>query len=122
MRNRRILLLVLGLIVSGSYAASGHAELVKSFPKSNSVITKSPRYVQLEFAEDLAALRSKSSNSITVIDLKAHKIAASKIKIKNSVARIELLENLKPGKYLVKYRIVSADGHVLNSQFSFTLS
>jgi methionine-rich copper-binding protein CopC len=122
MRNLKVLLLAVGLVFSGTQGASAHAEVVKSFPIANSTLTKAPKYVQLEFGEAITNLKSKNANSIVILDSKATKIATSKIAIKKAIARVEFVGTLKPGKYTVKYRIVSADGHVLNAQFKFTLS
>jgi len=122
MRNLRTLLLAVGLMFSVSPAATAHAELVKSFPVANAKLTKSPKFVQLEFAEAIVTLKSKSANSIFILDSKAQKIETSRILIKKGVARVDFIGALKPGKYTVKYRIVSADGHILNANFKFTLS
>jgi len=122
MRNLKILLIAVGLVFSGTQSAIAHAEVVKSFPLANSTLTKAPKYVQLEFGESITNLTSKNANSIVILDSKATKIATSKIVIKKAIARVEFVGTLKPGKYTVKYRIVSADGHVLNAQFKFTLS
>ena len=122
MRNLKILLIAVGLVFSGTQSAIAHAEVVKSFPVANSTLTKAPKYVQLEFGEAIITLKSKNANSIVILDSKAKKIETSKILINRGVARVEFIGTLKPGKYLVKYRIVSADGHVLNAQFKFTLS
>ena len=122
MRNLKILLLSVGLVFSGTQSAKAHAEEVKSFPLANSTLTKAPKYVQLEFGEAITTLKSKNANSIVVLDAKAQKITTSRLSVKQGIARIEFVGTLKPGKYTVKYRIVSADGHVLNAQFKFTLS
>ena len=122
MRRVKVLLVTVGLVFSSTQFADAHADLVRSFPKANSTLTKSPKYVQLEFAEALTTLKNKNANSIVILDSKAKKIETSKILINRGVARVEFIGTLKPGKYLVKYRIVSADGHVLNAQFKFTLS
>ena len=122
MRNLKVLLIAVGLVFSGTQSAIAHAEVVKSFPMANSTLTKAPKYVQLEFGESITNLKSKNANSIVILDSKASNIATSKIVIKKAIARVEFVGTLKPGKYTVKYRIVSADGHVLNAQFKFTLS
>ena len=122
MINLKILLIAVGLVFSGTQSAIAHAEVVKSFPLANSTLTKAPKYVQLEFGEAITNFKSKNANSIVILDSKATKIATSKIVIKKAIARVEFVGTLKPGKYTVKYRIVSADGHVLNAQFKFTLS
>jgi methionine-rich copper-binding protein CopC len=122
MCNLKILLLSVGLVFGGTQSAMAHADLVKSFPVANSTLTKAPKYVQLEFGEAITNLKSKNANSIVILDSKASKITTSKLSVKQGIARIELISTLKPGRYTVKYRIVSADGHVLNAQFKFTLS
>ncbi|MCX6457344.1 MAG: copper resistance protein CopC [Actinobacteria bacterium] len=122
MRKVKALLLAVGLVFSGTQGASAHAELIKSFPVANSTLTKAPKYVQLEFGEAIITLKSKNANSIVVLDSKAKKIETSKIAIKKAVARVEFMGTLKPGKYLVKYRIASADGHILTAQYKFSIS
>ena len=121
MSKLRVLLVIVGLLLSSNQSAFAHVELIKSFPVANSTLTKSPGFIQLEFGETLATLKSKTANSITILDSKSHKIATSKISVKKGIARVELIDTLKSGKYTIKYRVVSADGHVLKSQFKFTL-
>jgi len=122
MRSLKVLLLAAGLVLSGTHIASAHAELLKSFPVANSTLTKAPKYVQLEFGEALTTLNTKQANLISVFRGTTEKIATSKISINKRFARVEISQELKPGSYLVKYRVVSADGHVLVSQFKFKLS
>ena len=122
MRKLKVLLLAVGLVLSGTQSASAHAELVKSFPVANSTLTKAPKYVQLEFGEAIITLKSKNANSIVILDSKSKRIETSKIVIKKAVARVDLIGTLKPGRYLVKYRIASADGHILSAQYKFSIS
>jgi methionine-rich copper-binding protein CopC len=122
MRKLKVLLLAVGLVFSGTQSAVAHAELVKSYPIANSTLTKVPKYVQLEFSEAIIVLKSRNANSIVILDSKAKKIETSKIIIKKAVARVELIKTLKAGKYLVKYRIASADGHILSAQYKFSIS
>jgi copper resistance protein C len=121
MRNLKVLLLSVGLVFSGTQCSVAHAELVKSFPVANSNITKSPKYVQLEFAEALTTLKNKNPNTITILGAKSLKIPTSKISVTKGIARVDIPGQLKAGNYTVQYRVVSADGHVLKSQFKFTL-
>ena len=122
MRNLKTLLLAVVLMFSANPAATAHAELVKSFPIANAKLTKAPKFVQLEFGEAIITLKSKNANSIVILDSKAKKIETSKIVINKAVARVEFTGTLKPGKYLVKYRIASADGHILSAQYKFSIS
>lgn len=122
MRNLKVLLLAVVLMFSANPAATAHAELVKSFPIANARLTKAPKYVQLEFGEAIITLKSKNANSIVILDSQAKKVGTSKIVINKAVARVDFIGTLKPGKYLVKYRIASADGHVLSAQYKFSIS
>jgi methionine-rich copper-binding protein CopC len=122
MRNLKVLLLAVALVFSANPAARAHAELVKSFPMANAKLTKAPKFVKLEFGEAIITLKSKNANSIVVRDSKALKIVTSKITIKKNIARVDFVRTLKPGKYLVKYRIASADGHVLSARYKFSIS
>ncbi len=121
MRNLKILLLAVGLMFSGTQSALAHAELIKSFPVAKSTLTKPPKYVQLEFGEAITTLKSKTANSIQIFDSKGHKVTTSKIVIKKGVARVEIAELLTSGKFTIKYRVVSADGHVLSDDYQFKL-
>jgi len=122
MRNLKTFLLAVVLMFSAYPAATAHAQLIKSFPIANAKLTKAPKYVQLEFGEVITNLMSKNANSIVILNSKATKIATSKIVIKKAIARVEFVGTLKPGKYTVKYRIASVDGHVLSAQYKFSIS
>jgi methionine-rich copper-binding protein CopC len=75
----------------------------------------------LEFAEALTTLKNKNANSITILGAKSLKVLTSKISVTKGIARVDIPGQLKSGIYTVQYRVVSADGHVLKSQFKFTL-
>jgi methionine-rich copper-binding protein CopC len=122
MRNLKVLLLAVALMFSANPAATAHAELVKSFPIANAKLTKAPKFVQLEFGEAIITLKSKNANSIVILDSKSKRIETSKIVIKKAVARVDFIGTLKSGRYLVKYRIASADGHILSAQYKFSVS
>ena len=121
MRRVKVLLLTVGMVFISTQFADAHADLVRSFPKANSTLTKSPKYVQLEFAEALTTLKNKNANTITILGAKSLKVLTSKISVTKGIARVDIPGQLKSGIYTVQYRVVSADGHVLKSQFKFTL-
>jgi len=121
MRNLKTFLLAVVLMCSAHPAATAHAQLVKSFPIANAKLTKTPKYVQLQFGEALTTLKSKSANSIVILDSKSRKVSTSKIVVKKGVARVEISGPLVSGKFMIKYRVVSADGHVLSDDYQFNL-
>lgn len=121
MRKFLALPLALILTVVSTSGAFAHAELIKSFPAANSVQVKSPKYVQLEFGEALTTLKGESANTITILNSLGKQIKTRKISVIKGVARVVLTQALISGKYTVKYRVVSADGHVLASSYQFKL-
>ena len=121
MRKLAALPLILLLSLSWPSSAVAHAELTKSFPAANSVQVRSPKYVQLEFGEALTTLKGENANTITILNSLGHKVKTTKISVIKGIARVVLTETLNSGKYTVKYRVVSADGHVLTASYQFKL-
>ena len=105
------------LVVPGAQA---HSQLVSSFPRENSQLTKAPQYVDLTFNEDLLLITNKVTNKITVTDSKKVTWQKSQLDVKGGKIRAYLKTGLAPGKYTVSYRVVSEDGHPIRGSYSFT--
>jgi methionine-rich copper-binding protein CopC len=108
--------LVCVLLGSAGTAALAHAHLEKANPADGSVITAAPQSLVLEFSEraQLAALwiatDGGSRRKLTPLP-------------QQSQQRIVVsLPNLAPGSYVVSWRVVGADGHVVPGQIRFTLT
>lgn len=121
MRKITFAALTSGLLIFASQGAFGHAELEKSTPSANSILVTSPKLIQLEFGEALTTLKGKSANTITLLNSAGMKVPTSAISINKGVARVNIAAKLKPGLYTVQYRVVSADGHVLKSDYKFSV-
>jgi len=102
--------------------AFGHAELVKSIPSANSVLKNSPTFVRLEFGESLTTLGGKADNHIYIFDAQNNRIKTTFTSVVKRIAKVTIVNPLKSGSYTVRYRVVSADGHILNSEFKFRVS
>lgn len=109
--------LALGLLPT---AALAHAVLVKSIPAQRSVLTESPPRVELWFSERLEPAYSRA----VVIDEAGTQIdRRDAVVSKEDARRLSLsLPPLHPGRYLVKYRVLSVDGHVVESSLTFTVT
>ena len=96
-----------------------HAALVKSIPARRATLIKAPERVQLWFNERLEpefATISVWDASGTQIDARDAVVGPDDPK-KLSVG----LRPLPPGSYTVRFRVLSVDGHVVKSEFSFRL-
>jgi len=100
-------------------AAAAHAVLVRSAPAARATLAEKPDRVQLWFNERLEpAFSSMSvwSAAGTQVDAGDARVAPDDPK-RLSVSLLPL----PPGAYTVRYRVLSVDGHVVDSSFSFTV-
>ena len=119
MKKLFALFLIGSLAVSTASSANAHAELLKSNPKAGSTLAVSPKYVELIFGEELTVFKEKEVNSISLVKVPSQKIKTSLVVIEGARIKVNVLEALKSGQYEVKYRVVSADGHILKSSYRF---
>ena len=103
------------LLVLTSTAALAHAHLEKASPADGSTIATAPQSVVLEFSEParLATLW------ITRDGGSRRKLAPLPQQPRQRIA--VALPDLAPGTYVVSWRVVGADGHVVPGQIRFTL-
>jgi len=117
-RKRLLGAWVLGLALLPT-AALAHAVLVKSIPAQRSSLTESPPRVELWFNERLEPAYSRASvtdEAGTQIDLRDALVS------REDARRLSLsLPPLRPGRYSVKFRVLSVDGHVVESNLTFTV-
>ncbi|HBH78295.1 MAG TPA: copper-binding protein, partial [Nitrospira sp.] len=114
------LFLVVALAV-GMPAASAlaHSMLVKAEPARRAVLTKAPNQVRLWFNEKIEG----DYASLIVLDDKKQSITDVKPTLASDDPKsiILPLPELLPGKYSIKFRVLSVDGHVVESSFDFTV-
>lgn len=104
------------LLLLASTAALAHARLERASPADGSLITVAPQSLVLEFSEpaQLASLWIAEEGG------SRRKIASLPHQPLRRV--IIALPALTPGTYVVSWRAVGADGHVVPGQIRFTLS
>ena len=126
MSNRRRILLGIvcaGVSASGSLAESrsawAHAALLRSDPSARAVLTQPPGRIRLWFSERIEAEYS----SISVVDPAGRLVPTGPAAVSSVDAKLLTLElpRLSPGRYTVRYRINSIDGHILESSYQFVL-
>ena len=109
-------LLASALAASGAHA---HAVLVRSSPAHRAVLTQAPERVDLWFNERLEPAYSTVSvwtEAGTQADEKDAAVAS------DDARRLTVsLSTRAPGLYTVKYRVLSVDGHVVDSRINFTV-
>ena len=116
---RRVILIVafaLGIPITSAFA---HSMLVKAEPPRRAVLTKPPSHVRLWFNEKIEG----DYASLVVLDAKTQPITDVKPTLApdDQKSIVLPLPELAPGKYSVKFRVLSVDGHVVESSFDFTV-
>jgi len=99
--------------------ALAHSMLVKAEPPRRAVLTKAPAQVQLWFNEEIEG----DYASLVVLDTEKHPVTDIKPQLAPDDRKsiVLPLPELTPGKYSVKFRVLSVDGHVVESYFDFTI-
>jgi copper resistance protein C len=103
------------------YAAPvlAHSMLVKAEPPRRAVLAQAPSQVQLWFNEEIEG----DYASLIVLDAEKRPVTEVKPKLapEDRKSIVLPLPELTPGKYSVKFRVLSVDGHVVESYFDFSV-
>ena len=118
MLSRRMILLSAALCLAPLPAAA-HAYLVKAVPAQRAILFAPPDHIDLWFNERLEA----AFCTMQVLDGAEKQVDKGDMKVdKDDPKHLSVgLNPLAAGTYTVKFRVLSVDGHVVNSQFAFTV-
>lgn len=99
--------------------ADAHAVLVRSTPPHRAVLGQMPERVQLWFNERLEpAYSAVSVWSDAGIQVDARDVTVGP----DDPRRVSVtIETRAPGHYTIKYRVLSVDGHIVDSRLTFTV-
>ncbi len=121
---RALKLVVVGVVMAMAMCLHvtpvlAHAALVKTEPPRRAVLAKAPSQVQLWFNEEIESAYA----SLIVLDISKNPVTEVKPQLAsdNQKSIVLPLPELTPGKYSVKFRVLSLDGHVIQSSFDFTV-
>ena len=107
--------------ILNSPVAQAHAALVSTIPAQGAIVAKTTNKVTMHFGEDILVIKGKNPNSILVSDSRGKKVSFGSTTISGAKITTALKVPLSPGKHTVKYRVVSADGHVVAGSYTFTV-
>jgi methionine-rich copper-binding protein CopC len=99
--------------------AWSHAYLVRSTPVVRAVVGRAPERVQLWFNERLEPAYSR----VSVWTGAGERVDAGDVQVApTEPTRLSVgVPPLPAGAYIVKYRVLSVDGHVVEAQFGFVV-
>ena len=116
---RHVLALVLIVVAGMPASAWAHAALVKSTPARRAAVAAPPPRVELIFSERLEPAYS----TVSVVDETGRQVDLKDAAVAPDDGR-RLAVSLPPlaaGTYTVRFRVLSVDGHVVESEFPFTV-
>jgi len=109
----------LAVAASAPGPALAHAVLVRSTPPGRATLADAPTRVQLWFNERL----EPAFSGVTVWTAKGEQVDQRDARVApdDSKQLSVTLAPLAPGTYTVRYRVLSVDGHIVDSSFTFTV-
>lgn len=112
-------LLIICSLTFQAKVAMAHVALVKSDPPRRATLSIPPKQVRLWFNEKIEG----SYASVTVFDSNKNSITENNPEsVADDPKSVVLsLPQLDSGRYTVKYRVMSVDGHVIESSFDFSV-
>lgn len=117
--RRRVLRVLATLLLLAPRAARGHASLARSIPARRAVLMRAPERVQLWFSEPLEPRFCR----LSVWTADGRQVDQGDLALEpDEPRRLSVgLPSLPPGRYLVRFRVLSIDGHVVEESYPFTV-
>lgn len=98
--------------------ASAHSFLVEATPSSKDHVASSPKIVKLRFGGGVEPAYSK----LTIEGADGKVLATGAIGVPDKPRELSVESpDLSPGKYIVRYRVLSTDGHIVEGNYEFTV-
>jgi copper resistance protein C len=108
---------LLGALVAGSPALA-HSFLVEATPSSKDHVAAAPKTIKLRFGGGVEPKYSK----LTVESADGKVLGEGAIGAPDKPRELSMdAPDLAPGKYVVRYRVLSVDGHVVEGNYEFTV-
>ena len=104
-----------------SPSASAHSALISSVPSKGVVLRFLPQEVSLRFTEDLLIIGGKRTNTVSITSAAGARVSYGNVRITGNRIAISMSSKVTSGKFLVAYRVVSADGHPISGKYFFTV-
>jgi len=117
---KKLLILSLTIGMTWSQWASAHAIMVKSSPEKESTISVAPKQVEVWFDDNVGP----KYTSLAVVNSKGQRVdnKDGALEMMDKSHLVATVKDLTPGRYGVRYRVQSADGHIVTGKFFFEIT
>lgn len=96
--------------------ASAHSELISSSPEDGAELEQAPAEIVLEFNEDIEPIGTE----VAVVDPEGTPVSEGEVAVEGAVVT-QAITGGAAGAYTVTWRAVSADGHPITGEYTFTV-
>ncbi|HLS14481.1 MAG TPA: copper resistance CopC family protein [Beutenbergiaceae bacterium] len=96
--------------------ASAHSELIGSTPGEGEAVTEAPEQVVLEFNENIQDIGAE----MAIAGPDGDEVDTDAGEVDGPTFTQDLAQERPAGEYAVQWRVVSADGHPISGEFTFT--
>ena len=122
MRKLLAALCLAGLAVFIAPLASAHVEIVSSYPEQYANVNPIPTSVWIEFNDNLQNLEGEIVNRIEVSDATGLVVSYEDAIVEAGKITTKVSGQSAAGVFIVKYRVVGQDGHVIEGEYTFNAS
>lgn len=110
--------LVAAFLCMSAGVAFAHSFLVDASPSAKDHVAASPKFVKLRFGGGVEAAYS----TISIVGADGKTIVEGAKAAPDKPRELTLdAPDLAAGKYIVKYRVLSSDGHIVEGKYEFTV-
>ncbi|MCX8528555.1 MAG: copper resistance protein CopC [Rhodoluna sp.] len=109
------------VLMASQVAASAHASLSSANPSVGSILQVAPTEVTLVFDDDIQTIEGTNANLIEVTNERGEHFEDGSTQVQGATVKIAL-QKITSGTFTVAYRVVSADGHPVSSEYSFEVA
>ncbi len=113
---KKVMLVFLGIVGLTTLQAQAHTYLSESIPADEAVVTVAPEEIVLGFSE---AVRL---TAVSIREDGGAEQAMEEIPSESGERFVVGLSDLSPGDYIVSWRAVGADTHIVSGEFRFTIA
>lgn len=116
-----VVLLVIVLVMFPAGKASAHDELISTDPAADSTVDALPEQVSLTFSVEL--IGGEGSTAVEVTNASGRDVGDGEVELDGALVtqRIDTA-GAQAGAYLVKWKVVSSDGHPIAGEYTFTVT
>lgn len=117
-RNAAVAVVSASLAAPIAAPARAHSFLVEATPSSKDHVATSPKTVKLRFGGGVEPKYSK----LTIENAEGKVLGEGSIGVPDKPRELSMeAPELAPGKYVVRYRVLSTDGHIVEGNYEFTV-